>query len=1155
MSEDKSGSLYSMYKLCCELQNESSHSGKTQLIKSFCNVFKGDLYLLAKLMLCKEDKRVFRIKDKAMLKICSHIWDCDLDDMITDLDNGDFTETCKKFYIEYGKYPEKSTLTLKEVDQVLDSLTVSGKFEDQVKIINKLLKRCTPFDFRLICRIIDSDLKINTGAKFFLDAFHPQAYDAFKKANNLKGVIEKIQQHDFDNNKDEEDEEEEEEEEDDDDEDGEKKKKKKKSSSSDKKKGKSFEVAIKLMTPVKPMLAKAVKTVDGVMKSFECFFAEIKYDGERIQIHKDGNQFSCYSRNLKPLMPWKVEEVKSYIPKATKSQQMILDGEILLMDTKSGKPLPFGTLGVHKKNGFKDATVCVFLFDILYLNGKSLIHLPLKERREILEKNVAVVKNRVEFSEVAIVSGASEKSKLTALLNRVFKEKLEGLVIKDALSEYEPGSRHWIKIKKDYIHGMADSADLIAVGGYYGTGSMGGLVTVFLMVCYDKQNNVYKTVVKASGGFDDKTIAKLQPKVLNTMTKISKDVSKIPYWLDCHKQYAPDFIVKDIKQAMVFEIESAEFTKSDHHSTGYSMRFPRILKIRSDKDYKTATTLEELMEIGKDVKIIPYGKGDKNSTTTTTTTTTTTSTTKIKKQQLSDDDDDDDEFNKIKQEPSKLTFVSGDLTDPFNNNSGDESNKTFILNYVDNTGIWNEKGLSGAIAKKWPSIPKAFSQGESTIIKSGEIRVEKVKDEASLPLTSNQKIYVCNVSCIIPPKSKKESYTFSLKEFKSAIKEAKGAINQQKASVHLAKPQFTTPSWSELDEVLTKELYNSGIKVFVHSISKSTSSTSSPPIITTPPPPPPPSTKLSPSKRSRDNDEKLEHEIIKDLESSLPIFENVNAVIDCKTIGEVDRKRLINSIKTMGGRISDKWQQFGAGKTTHLICNGMSDLYLHVDRLGGTIVLPDWVDQCFGSDKLLPLHDDYIYFNKKDHPDYSQSSMSLLLLEEEKEEDKVVITSEDVSLGDQQHQDKKVIKESKIIHSKDLSSTTKIDTTITITSTNNDDDNNNGNNKTRKKQHLLSIFQECNIFLHDNVNDRETLKRYIIAYGGDISDSVGDKTTHLVASLPNNFSTVKPKDLFKSIINNNNNIKNNNGKIVNSLWLWDSINMGDLLDVKNYKLF
>ncbi len=79
-------------------------------------------------------------------------------------------------------------------------------------------------------------------------------------------------------------------------------------------------------------------------------FAEIKYDGERIQIHKNGSDIKCYSRNLKPLLEWKVAEVKEFIPKATDAHSIILDGEILLMDTHTGRPLPFGTLGLYFHN-------------------------------------------------------------------------------------------------------------------------------------------------------------------------------------------------------------------------------------------------------------------------------------------------------------------------------------------------------------------------------------------------------------------------------------------------------------------------------------------------------------------------------------------------------------------------------------------------------------------------------------------------------------------------------------------------------------------------------------------------------------------------------------------------------------------------------------
>ena len=91
-------------------------------------------------------------------------------------------------------------------------------------------------------------------------------------------------------------------------------------------------------------------------------YSEIKYDGERVQIHKSGPTFNCFSRNLKPVLPHKVADIKAYLPKATDAQTIILDGEVLLMDTKTHRPLPFGTLNIHKKAGFKDATVCIFLF-------------------------------------------------------------------------------------------------------------------------------------------------------------------------------------------------------------------------------------------------------------------------------------------------------------------------------------------------------------------------------------------------------------------------------------------------------------------------------------------------------------------------------------------------------------------------------------------------------------------------------------------------------------------------------------------------------------------------------------------------------------------------------------------------------------------------
>ena len=101
-------------------------------------------------------------------------------------------------------------------------------------------------------------------------------------------------------------------------------------------------------------------------------FSEIKYDGERVQLHKNGNEYKYFSRSLKPVLPHKVSLFKDYIPKAfPNASSLILDAEVLMVDNSTGDPLPFGTLGVHKKAGFKDATPCLFVFDCslnLYLH-------------------------------------------------------------------------------------------------------------------------------------------------------------------------------------------------------------------------------------------------------------------------------------------------------------------------------------------------------------------------------------------------------------------------------------------------------------------------------------------------------------------------------------------------------------------------------------------------------------------------------------------------------------------------------------------------------------------------------------------------------------------------------------------------------------------
>jgi len=278
-------------------------------------------------------------------------------------------------------------------------------------------------------------------------------------------------------------------------------------------------------------------------------------------------------RNCDQRVPLQVKEFSKHIPKAfPDGSDLILDSEVLMVDNNSGKPLPFGTLGIHKKAGYKDATPCLFVFDCLYYNGASLMNKPIQERRKHLTDHMVEVGHNVKFSEVQKVT---EKKQLGNTIKKVLKQGLEGLVLKDLKSVYEPGKRHWLKVKKDYLNegAMADSADLVVLGAWYGTGAKGGIMSIFLMGCLNKKRKKWCTVTKVHTGLDDVALAAVQKKLGPKVKKISQDAEKTPDWLDCTRSMVPDFVAKDPKDMPVWEITGAEFSKAQGHTAaGISIR-------------------------------------------------------------------------------------------------------------------------------------------------------------------------------------------------------------------------------------------------------------------------------------------------------------------------------------------------------------------------------------------------------------------------------------------------------------------------------------------------------------------------------------------------------------------------------------------------------
>ncbi|AEN03743.1 ATP-dependent DNA ligase [Yokapox virus] len=543
-------------KLCRFVYKTNSYNEKSKIIKDFISS-REDVYIIIKLLLPMLDCRMYNINNKQIIKLYSVILDQQYDNMLNDFEEyGYIGDTIKTFFESSVKITplKTSILTLKDVDEFLTYLSNETKESRQIKLLTSITRVSTSNDLKCIIMLISKDLKIKAGPRYVLNAISDNSYDIFRKKNNLQYVVDNAKE--LHNN-----------------------------------------ITINVMTPINPMLAESCESVDKAFKKFpNGIFAEIKYDGERVQVHKNGNHFAFFSRNMKPVTKHKVDYLNEYIPKAFKNvSSLILDSEIVLVD-KNNKPLPFGSLGIHKKKEYNDSSLCLFVFDCLFFDGFDMTDIPLNDRRSILQEIIVEIPNRIMLSELYVVK---EINQLSNILDNVLSQKLEGLVVKDINSSYLPGKRKWLKIKKDYLNNgaLADSIDLVVLGAYYGKGSKGGIMAVFLMGCYDDNDCKWKTVTKCSG-HDDETLNYLQTHL--NMIKINKDPKKIPDWLIVNKIYYPDFVINDPKESQVWEIIGSDFTSSKFHTAaGISIRFPRFSRIRHDKDWKTSTYLKDIIKIIK----------------------------------------------------------------------------------------------------------------------------------------------------------------------------------------------------------------------------------------------------------------------------------------------------------------------------------------------------------------------------------------------------------------------------------------------------------------------------------------------------------------------------------------------------------------------------
>ncbi|PVZ98087.1 hypothetical protein BB558_005925, partial [Smittium angustum] len=359
--------------------------------------------------------------------------------------------------------------------------------------------------------------------------------------------------------------------------------------------------------PVKPMLAHPTKSITEVLDRFEGmeFTCEYKYDGERIQIHRlENGQVISFSRNSENTTE-KYMDIMSKCDQFLKSgtKTFILDAEAVAWDKEKECILPFQVLSTRKRKDVKESEisvqVCVFVFDILYLNGESLLKKTFNERREIMKS--AFISSPGQF-EYAISKDLKSVDEIQAFLDESISGNCEGLMIKVLSGEestYEPSkrSRNWLKVKKDYLDGIGDSLDLVVIGAYIGKGKRTGVYGGFLLACYDPEKEEYQSICKIGTGFSEASLEEFK----NTLSAHVIPIPK-PYYSygDATK---PDVWFEPVQ---VWEVKAADLSISPvykaaigyvNEEKGISLRFPRFIRLRTDKGPEQATSSEQVAEM------------------------------------------------------------------------------------------------------------------------------------------------------------------------------------------------------------------------------------------------------------------------------------------------------------------------------------------------------------------------------------------------------------------------------------------------------------------------------------------------------------------------------------------------------------------------------
>lgn len=332
-------------------------------------------------------------------------------------------------------------------------------------------------------------------------------------------------------------------------------------------------------SPVRAMLGEKAPGLREAMEAYENPAIEKKYDGFRVQIHRKGDGIWVFSRRLEDVTR-QFPEVVARAKEGLRAREYIVEGEVLAVDSQ-WKPRPFQDLGQRIQRKYdiekmvKKVPVQVNLFDVIFLDGKSVMKEPLRKRWKLL-KNIVKEDRGFRLAEHIETKDMKEAERF---YRAALEEGQEGVMVKNLDAAYQPGRRvgYWLKVKE-----ILEPLDLVIVKGRWGEGKRAKWISSLVLACRDDEGKLLETGMMGTG---------LTEEQLEELTRQMKGLieKEEGVWLI-------------IKPKIVVEIGYEEIQKSPHYPTGFALRFPRLMRFRQDKGVDDIDSVKRIMALFKQQK-------------------------------------------------------------------------------------------------------------------------------------------------------------------------------------------------------------------------------------------------------------------------------------------------------------------------------------------------------------------------------------------------------------------------------------------------------------------------------------------------------------------------------------------------------------------------